>query len=47
MNMNKVISDIEKEFPKQRPKPEPSESPVNEEKCKSCGMWESECICED
>lgn len=47
--MTDVSEIFKKEFLKRKklpPKP-PYESPINEKKCKSCGMWESECICED
>ena len=50
ISINNVVDKIMEEFekPKEKEKPEPYESPINQKKCGSCGMWEeSECICEE
>lgn len=45
--MMAVLSDsFNRVFSVAKPPPPPYESPIDEEKCKGCGEWESKCVCE-
>ena len=44
--MESFSDSFNKVFSAAKPTPPPYESPIDEDKCKGCGEWESKCVCE-